>query len=170
MAPTRVLAEAPIETIPEQGLNRGQGRVGARIGQASARLGRAGAPVAYSPTSSMVSRRCNFSKVGETVPTGGVVSPSLMRSRETKRRSRRCLGIPHLKCLGPARRLLDPQTRLENLLPKGRRHYPHGGEWHRYHIASRTGRPRMHPLGNLEVVGSKEVPCRKLEKEPRTPA
>nr|GMC77877.1 hypothetical protein Iba_chr03fCG2690 [Ipomoea batatas] len=109
----------------------------------------------------MVSRRCNFSKVGETVPTGGVVSPSLMRSRETKRRSRRCLGIPHLKCLGPARRLLDPQTRLENLLPKGRRHYPHGGEWHRYHIASRTGRPRMHPLGNLEVVGSKEreAPC-----------
>nr|GLL16937.1 hypothetical protein Itr_chr01CG07230 [Ipomoea trifida] len=73
MAPARVLVEAPTETIPEQGLNRGQGRVGARIGQASARLGRA-------------------------------------------------------------------------------------------------GRPRMHPLGNLEVVGSKEVPCRKPEKEPRTPA
>nr|GMC49126.1 hypothetical protein Iba_chr01bCG4900 [Ipomoea batatas] len=38
------MAEAPIETIPEQGLGRGPGRVGARIGQASARLGRAGRP------------------------------------------------------------------------------------------------------------------------------
>nr|GMD82322.1 hypothetical protein Iba_chr13fCG6950 [Ipomoea batatas] len=33
---------------------------------------------------SIVFRRCKFSKVGETTPTSGVVSPSLLRSRREK--------------------------------------------------------------------------------------
>nr|GMD79470.1 hypothetical protein Iba_chr13dCG4200 [Ipomoea batatas] len=56
---------------------------------------------------------------------------------EKKRKSRCCSGLPPPKRIGPTHGPLDPQAWMESPFPRGRKHYPHSGEWCRYRAAFR---------------------------------